>query len=346
MGDFINANQKTKNSLKTLLVDPAGPKVSIFTQTHLHAPQNAGDKTAADNLIKTAKVDLAAKYQVDEIAAIMDQLDKVLDGIDWNHTQYGLALYISNSTTQVHSLAHQPAARVIIADHFALSDLVRETTAHPSINLLLLSELPTRLFHGTVDQLTEIVSEGFPMVHDGPGGLEGLPTDFGQQTSIVRDENHKKFFRKVEQALLAHLKSYSAPLFVFGVERYLAFWQEVIPQIALAGTKSGNYDDLTISELGKLVTPVVGEYFDSADDLVIAELDTAVSQKKLAVVTEITEMAANGQIAKLVLGYDNTNQVPAVEDAVWLTLLNGGDVAVLPSDKLKNFGEVAAIVRY
>jgi hypothetical protein len=342
----MNTNQKTKNSLKTLLADATGPKVSIFTQTHLHAPQNAGDKTAAENLIKTAKTDLAAKYQADEIAVIVAQLDEVLDGIDWNHTQHGLALHISNSITQVHSLAHQPTARVVIADHFALSDLVRETTAHPSINLLLLSELPTRLFHGTADQLAEIISDEFPMVHEGPGGLEGLPTDFGQQTSIVRDENHKKFFRKVEQALRAHLKLHSAPLFVFGVERYLAFWQEVAPQIALAGTKSGNYDDLTISELGKLVTPVVGEYFDSTDDLVIAELDTAVSQKKLAVVTEITEMAANGQVAKLVLGYGNANQLPAVEDIVWLTLLNGGDVVVLPIEKLKNFGEVSAIVRY
>jgi hypothetical protein len=57
-------------------------------------------------------------------------------------------------------------------------------------------------------------------------------------------------------------------------------------------------------------------------------------------------MAANGQVAKLVLGYGNANQLPAVEDTVWLTLLNGGDVVVLPIEKLKNFGEVSAIVRY
>lgn len=342
----MNANHKARYALKALLADAAGPKVSIFSQTHLHAPQNAGDKTAAENLIKTAKLELAAKYQADEVAVIMAQLDEVLAGIDWNHTQHGLALYISNSLTEVHSLAHQPAARVEVADHFALADLVRESTAHPSINLMLLSELPTRLFHGTADQLTEVINDEFPMVHDGPGGLEGLPTDFGQQTSVVRDENHKQFFRKVEQALLAHLKLHSAPLFVFGVERYLAFWQEVAPQISLAGTKSGNYDDLTISELGKLVTPIVSEYFDSADDLVVAELDAAVSQKKLAVATEINGLAANAQVAKLVLGYDKSNKLPAAEDAVWLTLLNGGDVAVLSSEKLKNFGEVAAIVRY
>jgi hypothetical protein len=46
------------------------------------------------------------------------------------------------------------------------------------------------------------------------------------------------------------------------------------------------------------------------------------------------------------LGYGNANQLPAVEDTVWLTLLNGGDVVVLPIEKLKNFGEVSAIVRY
>jgi hypothetical protein len=336
----------TKGSITQLIDVADNLQVSIFTKTHLHAPQNAGDKTAAENLIRTAKAELIEKHGLDTKSALIGKLDAVLTEVDWNHTQHGLAIYVADSTSMIFSLTHEPEPRVEISTKFALTDLVRELKASQQINLLLLSELPTKLFSGPVNELTEITNEHFPMVHDGPGGLEGLPTDFGQQTSVVRDENHKQFFRKIEQGLVEHLKLASYPLFLLGVDRYLAFWREVAPQIKIAATKAGNYDIATLPELQALIAPIAAQYFDSLDELILAELEQAVSQKKVAITSEIASLAQAGQIAKLIVGISPNGSYGIAAEVVSDVLAKAGEVEVVPATKLGEHGTAAAILRY
>jgi hypothetical protein len=336
----------SKGSITQLLGIADDLQVSIFTKTHLHAPQNAGDKTAAENLIRTAKLQLTESHGLDANSSLVAKLDGALAEVDWNHTKHGLAIYVSDSVSMIFSLTHEPEPRVEISNKFALTELIRELKASQQINVLLLSELPTKLFSGPTSELTEIKNEYFPMVHDGPGGLEGLPTDFGQQTSIVRDENHKQFFRKIEQGVIDHLKLASYPLFLLGVDRYLAFWREVAPQIQVAATKAGNYDNASLPELQTLIAPIVAQYFESLDQRVLDELEQAVSQKKVAITSEIASLAQAGQIAKLVIGINPNGSFAIAADVVWDVLAKAGEVEIVPAAKLGEHGAAAAILRY
>ena len=95
------------------------------------------------------------------------------------------------------------------------------------------------------------------MVHKGPGGASRLPGGQGINRSAVRDESHRQFFRKVDDALAAIQKEDHLPVVVVGVDRYLAFYQEVTKDPdAIVGLVAGSHDEPNPAALGKLVWPV------------------------------------------------------------------------------------------
>src|SRR5262249_36283553 len=95
------------------------------------------------------------------------------------------------------------------------------------------------------------------MAHRGPGGTSKLPGGQGINPSAVRDEAHRKFFRSVDDAVAALQKSNPLPLVLVGVERNLAFYQEVTRQAGVVvGMLAGNHERTSPSALGKLVWPV------------------------------------------------------------------------------------------
>ena len=140
---------------------------------------------------------------------------------------------------------------------FATRDLVFALNRSPHYRVLVLTEKPTRLFDATTTVLTEVTTGPFPMVHAGPGGASRLPGGRGINPSAVRDESHRKFFRKVDAVLAAIQKEEHLPVVLVGVERYLAFYQEVTKDPdAIVGAVTGSHDAPNPSSLGKLVWPV------------------------------------------------------------------------------------------
>ena len=68
----------------------------------------------------------------------------------------------------------------------------------------------------------------------------------------MRDESHRQFFRKVDDALAAIQTEDPLPVVVVGVDRYLAFYQEVTKNPdAIVGLVAGSHDDPKPSALGQ-----------------------------------------------------------------------------------------------
>ena len=102
---------------------------------------------------------------------------------------------------------------------------------YPSVSLLA----------PTTNVLTEFTGKPFPMTHKGPGGTSRLPGGQGINRSAVRDESHRQFFRKVDEALASIQKEDHLPLVVVGIDRYLAFYQEVTKDPdAIVGVVAGS----------------------------------------------------------------------------------------------------------
>src|SRR5262249_53605529 len=154
------------------------------------------------------------------------------------------------------SLPFRVKPRAMIDETFATRDLVFAFNRAPPYRVLVLSH-KARLYDAWTTVLDEHTAKPFPMVHRGPGGASRLPGGKGISRSAVRDDAMRTFFRSVDDAVAAVQKANALPLIVVGVERNLAFFQEVTRQAAsIVGMLAGNHDKTSPSALGKLVWPV------------------------------------------------------------------------------------------
>lgn len=339
--------------------------ISILAPTHRHAPENQADPILVKNLVNEAKAKFLQSVDKREAAITFENLDKTIDLINWENLLDGVAIYANKVGAWAYDLPFSPQAAAIVEDTFAVKELVKALNRRYRYRVLALSENPTKLFLGDRDRLVEIRT-GFPLIHDGPGGEEGLPTDYGQRTSEIRDENHRQFFRKVEQALKEVVKNDSSPLFITGVERYISFWEEVAPQFKPAAVISGSFAYMKSSELANHIWPTVEKYFANQRELMVERIERAIASHQFAGgIGEVFEAAHQGRIDTLIAPEDSLisawvneekTQVVAngagieipdiVDEIVERVLDTGGNILFLPGEELVKYGEIAAILRY
>ncbi len=216
--------------LKRLQKHQDYPSISLLAPTHRTAPANKRDRIVVKNLVTKALKRLHAEFKKREVAPLVQNLNKLVAGVDWEHALDGLALFASRDVAEAVSLPFRVQARVAIDATFATRDLVFTLNRAPRYRVLVLTEKPTRLFEATTNNLTEHTGKPFPMVHKGPGGaFVRLPGGVGINRSAVRDESHRQFFRKVDDALAAIQKTEPLPVVVVGgrAAPFPAFYQEV-----------------------------------------------------------------------------------------------------------------------
>ncbi len=187
------------------------PSLSLLAPTHRTAPANQKDRIVVKNLAAEGVKRLQGEFKKRDVAALVQNLNRLVDRVDWEHALDGLALFASRDVATAVPLPFRPRARVVIDATFATRDLVYSLNRSPRYRVLVLTEKPTRLFDATTNVLTEYTAKPFPMIHKGPGGASRLPGGQGINRSAVRDESHRQFFRKVDDALAAIQKEDHAP---------------------------------------------------------------------------------------------------------------------------------------
>lgn len=319
--------------------------VSIFAPTHTRSPENQQDPIVLKNLVTKAEELLLTLGDKRDMAAVLENLAAAFNQINFANTTAGIALLASERGFQVFKLSHSPEENVHVGESFFLAELVKTISKSWEYHMLVLSESPTRLFRGDRDELTEILGN-FPLEHTGRGGNEGLPTGYGQRTSVVEDEEHRKFFRQVSQALAKVQAHETLPLIVTGVTRFQAFWADVAPTQLAELTIEGSYDFMSEAELMDKCWEEIEQFFRAKSHGVVADLDSAKSQKLYAGgLTEVSELATAQRIQTLVVSEDEiTNK--EVEKVLQLVLGAGGEAYFVPGKLLADFAPVAARLRF
>ncbi len=345
------------------------PSVSLLAPTHRTAPANRRDRVVVKNLAAEGLARLHGEFKKREVAPLVRNLDRLVDRVDWEHSLDGLALFASREVATAVQLPFRVKARFVVDATFATRDLVFALNRAPHYRVLVLTERPTRLFDATTTVLTEVTTKPFPMVHTGPGGASRLPGGRGVNTSAVRDEAHREFFRKVDAALAAIQKEEHLPVVLVGVERYLAFYQEVTKDPdAIVGAVAGSHDKPSPSSLGKLVWPV----FKAGDTLrrtrALARLHEAVSLNRHAsgvdqvwraafekrcqtLLVEATfehpaDLSPTGDRLLPYTGRGPAALDDAVDELIEWVIADGGDVFFYEPGVLDIHQGIAAILRY
>jgi hypothetical protein len=315
-----------RHDLRLLQENAAYPALTITLPTHRTSPDNRQDPIRVKNLVSEATERLLAGFSKRESESLLSNLEKLVNDIDYHHTLDGLALFVTHDFARKYYLPFTLNERVVIDKSFFVRDLVFAMNRTPRYWVVALSEKPTRLFEGTKATLIEVQEQGFPMTHEGPGGEQSLPGGFGVQKSAHRDERHRQFFRQVDAALTPILADDASPLIVVGVDRFLAFFDEVTAnRDRILTTLHGSHDKTSAHDLSQLVWPAVKEALAEQRQQVFGELGQAVSdQKVVSTVGEVWRLAHEGRGRLLVVEEDF--HYPAYVDETGMRLTPAEDV--------------------
>ncbi|MBX3035467.1 MAG: hypothetical protein KF758_01025 [Anaerolineales bacterium] len=346
------------------------PCVTITLPTHRTSPENRQDPIRVKNLIDEAISRLLKEFSKREITPLVNQLEKLVEVIDYRYMLDGLALFINRDFARAVQLPFTLRERVSIDENFLTRDLVFAMNRTPRYWVLALSEKPTRLFEATRDDLIEIQEGGFSITHEGPGGEQPLPGGFGVQKSAYRDEYHRKFFRQIDNALKPFLASDSLPLAVVGVDRFLSFYNEVTDfKNSIWATVQGSHDKTSPHDLGKLVWSAMKDSFAKQREQVLLDLDKAVGERKLASsIGEVWRLANEGrgqlllveedfhyparvdETGTTITPADDTSAPDVIDDAVdeiiESVLDKQGQVVFVENGQLDKHQRIALILRY
>jgi hypothetical protein len=359
----------SRAELKKLQARKDYPSVTLIARTHRTGPGNKRDRVVVKNLLTEAVDRLHDEFKKRDVAPIVDKLKKLVAEVDWNHTLDGLVLLASRDHSAHIDLPFRVKSRAVIDATFATRDLVFTLNRSPRYRVLVLTEKPTRLFDAITDQLDEVTSKPFPLVHKGPGGASKLPGGQGINRSAVRDESHRQFFKQVDEALAKLQKEDKLPVVVVGVERYLAAYQEVTSDPdAIVGLVAGSYDNPNPSKLGKLVWPVfqagstlkrtralvrLGEAVDASRHASgIDQVWRAAFEKRvqtLLVETDFehpADLAPGGDHLLPYTGVGEAALDDAVDEVAEQVLADGGEVFFYSPGALDLHQRIGAVLRY
>jgi hypothetical protein len=359
----------SRSELKRLQGHQDYPSISVLAPTHRTAPANKRDRIVVKNLVAKGLKRLYDEFKKREVASLVQNLNKLVDQVDWNHSLEGLALFAGRDVATAIPLPFRVKARVAIDATFATRDLVFTLNRSPRYRVLVLTEKPTRLFDATTNILTEYTVKPFPMVHKGPGGASRLPRGQAINRFAVRDESHRQFFREVDEAVASIQKEDHLPVVVVGVDRSLAFYQEITKDPdAIVGVVAGSHDKPNPSALGKLVWPVFKAGATLKRTRALVRLNEAVSVNRHASGIDQVWRAAYEKRCQTLLvetGFEHPADLApqgdrllpysgrgaaalddAVDEVIEKVLADGGEVFFYEPGVLDLHQQIAAVLRY
>lgn len=358
-----------RRDIRLLQKIKGSPAVTITLPAHRATPDNQQDPIRVKDLVKQAKDCLRGEYDQSEVEPLLLQLEKLAESIDYRFTQDGLAMFVNRDLARAVHLPFSLDERVVVGESFHTRDLVYAMNRAPRYWALVLSEKPTRLLEGTRDNLLEIRAGGFPLTQDITGGTQPLPAGVGIRRSAIRDERLRQFFRQVDAALKPYITEDPLPLAVVGVERHLAFFDEVTGfKDAIVATLTDSHDQTSLDDLSGLVWPLVKAGLANQRLDVLADFKKAIGEHKFAAgVEEVWRLAKEGRGRLLVVEEDfhlparldgaeerlQAEQDPsvpgvtvdAVDEILETVLSKQGRVVFVDNDRLEAHQHIALILR-
>lgn len=351
-----------------LLTDPReGPCVSVFLPTHRISPGREQDPLRLKNLLAEADARLVGRglrtpTARELLAPALDLLD---EQVFWQHQSDGLALFLAPGWWRPFRLPLELPELTVVADRFHLKPLLPLLSGDGRFYILALSQNEIRLLQGTRQAVHEVELEGTPrslreaLRYDDPQnerlfhvtGREGRAVAVFHGHGIggeVDKERIGRYLGLVDAGLREVLGDRRAPLVLAGVEYEQAMYREVSDYPALVDEGiSSNPDRLSPEDLHKrawtIVEPLFRQKQNEAADRYRELAGTGMTSDDLGATVAA---AGEGRVEILFVRLSEDREGDLLDLAAVRTLLGGGTVYALPSDRIPGGAAVAAILRY
>lgn len=275
----------SKEELKTLVADQAGPCVSIYMPTHRSGEGTRQDPIRFKNLLRKAEQELIRSGLRTVDARTLLQPARELEGYSpfWRNLGDGLAFFIAPEFMRTFSPPHRFEETLIVADHFYVKPLLPLLSGNGRFYILALSQNQVRLLEGTRHSVGDVQLEELPgslaevlgevnrekqlqfhtRTSGGPGGREAMFFGHGPGESQAR-EDLLRYFRRIDAGLRSLWQNEHVPLVLAGVDYLLPLYQEAsrYPLLMKSGIP-GNPEELSARELHGRAWEIVEPYFQT-----------------------------------------------------------------------------------
>jgi hypothetical protein len=308
------------------------------------------------------------------------------DASFWNHTLDGLAVLGAPGTLRVFHLQRPVKELVVVADTFYLKPLWRYAQSADRYQVLCLTRASARVFEGNRYALDELDLDGFPATltealgdqvtepslsarSAGAGPAAGALHHGQGSRRDELDKDTERFFRVIDREVLArYSKPSGLPLVLAALTEHQPVFRAVSQNPALlpAGVEV-NPEALDADRLRAAVWGVVEPQYLARLARLSAEFqEAAAHQKGTADLSDAARAAVAGRVATLLVEADRVTPgrldpttgaiEPAsldhpevgcqLDDLAEAVLRNGGDVVVVPKERMPTASGLAATFRY
>ena len=369
-----------------LLRNEETPCLSLYQPTHRQHPDNVQDPIRFRNMVKELEESLSQKYPKREVGPLLEPFHALADNHEfWNHTADGLAVLSAPGMFRVYQLQRPVAELVVVADSFHTKPLMRITQSSDQFLILGLSRNSFKLFEGNRDSLLEVnllgnaAQTADDMLGKDADSREGAHRAYGptgdsawQGTDVkqsLSDRDTEQFFRAVDEALMHRYgKSDGMGVILAALPEHHNLFRSVskYPQL-MKESLDVNPDAISIDELRERAWQLVQPYYLERLAGMVDSYGVATGKDQGSdVLNDIAKAAVEGRIATLLIEADRlvpghidaaTGKVtvgemddPEVDDMLddlgELVLKTGGNVVMVPAERMPSTTGAAAVFRY
>jgi hypothetical protein len=321
-----------------------------------------------------------------EIRALLEPLHGLAhDRGFWNHVLQGLAVLRNPEGMRVYRVQRAVPELAIVADSFHTKPLLRIQQSADRYQILALSRSEARLFEGNRDALAEIDTSGV-MPTPGAAGLdvpgaergtriygattaEGVTRHGTGGEQQFRDNETERFFRAVDQAVTEHYSRPSGlPLLLAALPEHHAMFRRVSSNPQLMDVALDVHpDDLSEGELRDRAWQAMLPSYLARLAALIDHIHAATARHAGSLdLADIARAAYEGRVATLLIDADrrvagtldpatgairvepsaSPAQADVLDDVGEQVLRTGGEVIVVPSERMPSDSGAAAAYRY
>lgn len=376
----------TQDHLLRLLADHPPPCISLYQPTHRHHPENHQDPIRFKNLIREIEESLRHKYPTRDIRELLQPFQALAADADfWNHTRDGLAMFVCHGVLDSFQLQRSLPERVVVAESFHVKPLVRYLQSADRFQVLSLTRDSAMLFEGNRYALdAEVPSEDFPTrleqvvpprraepgvsVASSSAGAGGPKMLYGHGEGQEAMDT-EKFFRAVDRAVTAQFsKPSELPLVLASLPEQQALFRRVSQNpLLLAEGVNANPAGLREDQLRQQVWQVLEpHYLARLEQLQESYHAAAARQTGSADLADVANAAVFGRVETLLVeaekmvpglvdpasgairpaDLDSPRVDDMLDDLAELVLIKGGNVVVVPRERMPTPSGLAAIYRF
>jgi|SRR5690625_3189932 len=346
------------------------PAVSILCPTHRTSPDNRRDPILLKALIREARNRLVAEFGKREAEPIIARVEALADEVDHTYNLDGLAIFVSRDVGELHRLSYTVDPRVVIDETFATRDLIYALNRSQRYRALLLDPSRTRLFEGSGSRIVEVEDDDLFPIEPDDQPTRSADAWWGINPDSVHDARRRRFAREVADALHQIHERDPLPIVLIGSDMWIPIFKSATRhRSAIIGTVSGQFPNISRSELAGKVGPIVAEWRAREREKLLADLDDAVSANRYAsgvdqvwrqvqrgmgtalLVEEGYRQPARIQGEGLILEWAEDIEAPDVVDDIVDEIVEGviergGRVLFYPDGSLEEHQRIALITRH